>query len=32
MRFQAAPRVSNVANAIASRGWRLAHNTNWNAW
>ena len=30
--LQAAPRVSNVANAIASRGARLAHSTNWNAW
>ena len=30
--LQAAPRVSNVANAIASRGARLAHRTNWNAW
>jgi hypothetical protein len=29
---QAAPRVSNAANAIASRGPRLAQSTNWNAW
>ena len=29
---QAAPRVSNAAKAIASRGPRLAHKTNWNAW
>ena len=31
-RLQAAPRVSNAAKAIASRGARLAHSTNWNAW
>ena len=30
--LQAAPRVSNVAIAIASRGPRSAHSTNWNAW
>ncbi len=30
--LQAAPRVSNAAKAIASRGPRLAHKTNWNAW
>ena len=30
--LQAAPLVSNAANAIASRGPRYAHKTNWNAW
>ena len=30
--LQATPWVSNAARAIASRGPRLAHNTNWNDW
>jgi hypothetical protein len=29
---QAAPWVSKAASAIASRGPRSAHKTNWNAW
>jgi len=31
-RLQAVPRVSKAAIAIASRGPRPAHSTNWNAW
>ena len=30
--LQATPWVSNAARAIASRGPRLAHKTNWNDW
>jgi hypothetical protein len=29
---QATPVVSNAASAMASRGPRFAHKTNWNAW